>query len=222
MGLTLFVLPCVELHPRQLHLLAIPQDGKICAVRPGAHQLVQDIIGHKAAAAVHRQNLVPRLQAGLPAEGTVLNGVDGLAGDGLILGGDQNHQYHKAQHEIHGSTGHHDQCPLANRCFIQGDAGGLHRCFRLRGGLLLHSMGSFCLLAFGAFLPFQRYKATHRQGTQTVLGAFMILFPEHRPHADGKLVDLNAAELCHGKVPEFMNGDHSAEHDQCGDQGDKN
>ena len=33
---------------------------------------------------------------------------------------------------------------------------------------------------------------------------------------------MNAAELCHGKVPEFMNGDYSAEHDQCGDQGDKN
>ena len=156
--------------------MAVPQDGEIRTVRLGAHQLVQDIIGHKAAAAVHRQNLVPRLQAGLPAEGTVLNGVDGLAGDGLILGGDQNHQHHKAQHKIHDRTGYHDQCPLPNRRLVQGDAGGLHRRFRLRGGLLLHSMGSFCLLAFGAFLPFQRYKATHRQGAQTVLGAFMILF----------------------------------------------
>ena len=52
--------------------------------------------------------------------------------------------------------------PLPYRRLVQGDAGGLYRCFRLRGGLLLHSMGSFCLLAFGAF-PFQRYKATHRQ-----------------------------------------------------------
>ena len=88
------------------------------------------------------------------------------------------------------------------------------------GALFLHSMGSFCLLAFGAFLPFQRYKATHRQGTQTVLGAFMILFPEHRPHADGKLIDLNAAELCHCKMPEFMDGDHRAEHEQRSKDGD--
>ena len=100
------------------------------------------------------------------------------------------------------------------------DAGWLHRCFRLRGGLLLHSMDSFCLLAFGAFLPFQRYKATHRQGTQTVLGAFMILFPEHRPHADGKLIDLNAAELCHSKMPELVDGDHRTEHKQRGKNGD--
>ena len=149
-----------------------------------------------------------------------LNGVDGLAGDGLILGGDEDHQHHKAQHEIHDSTSYHDQCPLPNRCFIQGDAGGLHRRFRLRGGLLLHSMGSFCLLTFGAFLPFQRYKATHRQGAQTVLGAFMILFPEHRPHADGKLIDLNAAELCHSKMPELVDGDHRTEHEQRGKDGD--
>ena len=220
MGLALFVLPCVELHPRQLHLLAIPQYGEIRTVRLGAHQLVQDIIGHKAAAAVHRQNLVPRLQAGLPAEGTVLNGVDGLAGDGLILGGDQNHQHHKAQHKIHDRTGYHDQCPLPNRRLVQGDAGGLHRRFRLRGGLLLHSMDSFCLLAFGAFLPFQRYKAAHRQGAQAILGAFMVLFPEHRPHADGKLIDLNAAELCHSKMPELVDGDHRTEHEQRGKDGD--
>ena len=61
---------------------------------------------------------------------------------------------------------------------------------------------------------------THRQGAQTVLGAFMILFPEHRPHADGKLIDLNAAELCHSKMPELVDGDHRTEHEQRGKDGD--
>ena len=220
MGLALIVLPCVELHPRQLHFFTVPQHSEIRTVRLGAHQLVQDVVGHKAAAAIYCQHLVPRLQTGLPAEGTVLNGVDGLAGDGLVLDGDQDHQHHKAQHKVHDRACHHDQCSLPHRRFIQGNAGGLHRCFSLRGGLLLRSAGSFCLLAFGAFLPFQRHKAAHRQGTQAVLGAFMILFPEHRPHAYGKLVDLNTAELCHRKMPELVDGDHRTEHEQRGKDGD--
>ncbi len=37
----LFVLPCVELHIRQLHGLAVPQYGEIRTVRLGAHQLVR-------------------------------------------------------------------------------------------------------------------------------------------------------------------------------------
>ena len=210
-----------------MHLLAVPQHGEIRTVGLGAHQLVQDVVCHKAAAAVHRQNLVPCLQAGLPAEGTVLNGVDGLAGDGLVLGGDQNHQHHKAQHEIHDCTSYHDQCPLPYRRFIQGDAGELFLnfsitfcikymevMFRSRKIILLCSVVGFCLLAFGAFLSFQRYKAAHRQGAQAVLGTLAVLFPEHRPHADGKLVDLNAAELCHSKMPELVDGDHRAEHKQ--------
>ena len=57
-------------------------------------------------------------------------------------------------------------------------------------------------------------------GAQTALGAFMILFPEHRPHADGKLIDLNAAELCHSKMPELVDGDHRTEHEQRGKDGD--
>ena len=92
--------------------------------------------------------------------------------------------------------------------------------FRSRKIILLRSVVGFCLLAFGAFLPFQRYKAAHRQGAQAVLGAFMVLFPEQRPHADGKLVDLNAAELCHSKMPELVDGDHHAEHEQRGKDGD--
>ena len=31
-GLAFFVLPCVELYPRQLHLLAVPQHGEIRTV----------------------------------------------------------------------------------------------------------------------------------------------------------------------------------------------
>ena len=138
----------------------------------------------------------------------------------VLLGGDQNYQHHEPQHKVHDRAGDHDQYPLPYRRFVQRDAGGLHRCFGLRGGLLLRSAGSFCLLAFGAFLPFQRYKAAHRQGTQAVLGAFMVLFPEHRPHADGKLVDLNAAKLCHCKMPELVDGDHRTEHKQRGKDGD--
>ena len=80
-----FVRPGVELHIRQLHGLAVPQYGKVSPVLLGAHQLIDDIVGHEAAAAVHRNDLVPRLQAGLAAEGIVLNGIDGLAGDGSFL-----------------------------------------------------------------------------------------------------------------------------------------
>ena len=81
-------------------------------------------------------------------------------------------------------------------------------------------MDSFCLLAFRAFLPFQRHKAAHGQGADAILGAFMVLFPEHRPHADGKLIDLNAAELCHSKMPELVDGNHRTEHEQRGKNGD--
>ena len=80
----------------------------------------------------------------------------------------------------------------------------------------------FGLLALGAFLALQRHIAAYRQCTQAVLSALIDLLPQSRTHADGKLVDLNAAELCHRKVPELMNGDHRAEHDQCGNQGNEN
>ena len=39
----------------------------------------------------------------------------------------------------------------------------------------------------------------------------MVLFPEHRPHADGKLVDLYAAELRRQEVTQLMHGDEHAE-----------
>ena len=38
------------------------------------------------------------------------------------------------------------------------------------------------------------------------------LFEQHRPHADGKLVDLHSTEFGHRKVAEFMDGDHRTEH----------
>ena len=82
--------------------------------------------------------------------------------------------------------------------------------------------GGFGLLALGAFLPFQRHIAAHRQGPPGVLGALADGFPEGRAHADGKLVDPDAAELCHRKVAELMDSDHGAEHEQRCKQRDKN
>ena len=92
-----FVRPGVELHIRQLHGLAVPQYGKVSPVLLGAHQLIDDIVGHEAAPAVHRNDLVPRLQAGLAAEGTVLHGIDHLAGQRGALGREQDQQHHEPQ-----------------------------------------------------------------------------------------------------------------------------
>ena len=222
MGLAVLVLPGVELHVRQFHLLAVPLHGEPGAIGFGAHQLIKDVVGHKAAPAVHGNDLVPRLQAGLAAEGIVLNGIDGLAGDGSFLCCHKNDQHHKAQHEIHEGTCHHHKHTLPYRCLVQRDAGALLRRDRVFVLCFPFVADRFGLLALGAFLALQRHIAAYRQCTQAVLGALVNFLPQNRPHADGKLVDLNAAELCHGKVPEFMNGDHGAEHDQCGDQGDKN
>ena len=217
-----FVRPGVELHIRQLHGLAVPQYGKVSPVLLGAHQLIDDIVGHEAAAAVHRNDLVPRLQAGLAAEGTVLHGIDHLAGQRGALGREQDQQHHEPQHKVHDRTGHHHQHPLPDRGLVQGDAGAFFR--RHRGGcrFLPPVTGGFGLLALGAFLPFQRHIAAHRQGPQGVLGALADGFPEGRAHADGKLVDPDAAELCHRKVAELMDGDHGAEHEQRCKQRDKN
>ena len=82
------------------------------------------------------------------------------------------------------------------------------------------SLSRWPLLALGAFLPFQRHIAAHRQGPQGVLGALADGFPEGRAHADGKLVDPDAAELCHRKVAELMDGDHGAEHEHRSNKGD--
>ena len=122
-----FVRPGVELHIRQLHGLAVPQYGKVSPVLLGAHQLIDDIIGHEAAAAVHRNDLVPRLQAGLAAKGTVLHGIDHLAGQRGALGREQDQQHHEPQHKVHDRTGHHHQHPLPDRGLVQGDAGAFFR-----------------------------------------------------------------------------------------------
>ena len=79
MGLALFILPGVELHVRQLHLLAIPLHGEPGAVLFGAHQLIKDVIGHKAASAVHGNDLIACLQAGLTAEEIEYFGKKGTA-----------------------------------------------------------------------------------------------------------------------------------------------
>ena len=85
----------------QLHLFAVPQNGEIGGVVLSAHQLIEDIVCHKAAAAVHRKDLIPCLQAGLAAEGVFLHLIEDLAGDGLVLGRDEDGHDHKAQHKVH-------------------------------------------------------------------------------------------------------------------------
>ena len=83
MGLALLSLPGVELDVRQLHELAVPADGEVCAVAFGAHKLVEHIVGHEAVPTVDGHDLVAGLQAGLATEGVVLHGIDDFAGDRL-------------------------------------------------------------------------------------------------------------------------------------------
>ena len=171
---------------------------------------------------VDGHDLVPGLQAGLTAEGIVLHGIDDLTGDGFTAQRDEEQQHHKAQHKVHHRACCHHQHPLPDGGLVQRLARPL--CQHLRwdgrsGILLVPALG---LRALGAFLPFQRHIAAHRQGPQGVLGALADGFPEGRAHADGKLVDPDAAELCHRKVAELMDGDHGAEHEQRCKQRDKN
>ena len=114
-GLALVILPGVELHTRQLHLFAVPQNGEIGGVVLRAHQLIEDIVCHKAAAAVHRKDLIPCLQAGLAAEGVFLHLIEDLAGDGFALGCDEDGHDHKAQHKVHPGTRQHDEGPPPDR-----------------------------------------------------------------------------------------------------------
>lgn len=125
MGLAVLVLPCVELHAGQLHLFAVPQDGEAGGVILGAHQLIEHIVGHKAAAAVDGQYLVPRFQTRLAAERAVLDGVDDPAGDGLVLRRKQDRHDYKTQQEVHTGTRCHDERPLPDRSLVEGLAGGL-------------------------------------------------------------------------------------------------
>ena len=138
MGLALVILPGVELHTGQLHLFAVPQNGEIGGVVLGAHQLIEDIVCHKAAAAVHRKDLIPCLQAGLAAEGVFLHLIEHLAGNGLALGRDEDGHDHKAQHKVHPGTRQHDEGPLPDRGLIQRNTSRLF----LLGGSLRYTKGS--------------------------------------------------------------------------------
>ena len=89
-----------------------------------------------------------------------------------------------------------------------------------RGGVLF--VPALGLRALGAFLSFQRHEAAHGQEPQGVLGALAVGLDEGRPHADGELVDLDAAELRHRKMAELMDGDDCAEDEQRSRKGDEN
>ena len=129
MGLALVILPGVELHTGQLHLFAVPQNGEIGGVVLSAHQLIEDIVCHKAAAAVYRKDLILCLQAGLTAEGVFLHLIEHLAGDGLALGRDEDGHDHKAQHKVHPGTRQHDEA----RCQTGASFRGIPAAFPPRG-----------------------------------------------------------------------------------------
>ena len=222
MGLALRILPCVELDVGQLHQLPVPADGEGRTVALGAHQLVEHIVGHEAVPPVDGHDLVPGLQAGLAAEGIVLHGIDDLAGDGFAAQQDEEEQHHKAQHEVHHRACCHHQHPLPDGGLVQGFARPLCQHLRRdgRGGVLF--VPALGLRALGAFLPFQRHEAAHGQEPQGVLGALAVGLDEGRPHADGELVDLDAAELRHRKMAELVDGDDCAEDEQRSRKGDEN
>ena len=162
------------------------------------------------------------LQAGLTAEGIVLHGIDDLAGDGFTAQRDEEQQHHEAQHEVHHRACRHHQHPLPDGGLVQRLARPLCQHLRRdgRGGILL--VPALGLRALGAFLPFQRHEAAHGQEPQGVLGALAVGLDEGRPHADGELVDLDAAELRHRKMAELMDGDDCAEDEQRSRKGDEN
>mgnify|MGYP006970814212 CR=1 FL=1 len=176
----------------------------------------------EAPAAVHGQYLVPRFQPSLAAERAILDGVDDPAGDGFILGRNEDDHDHEAQQKVHERARRHDECPLPNRRFVQRLSGAL---LRRDGVLFLRRSVVFaplCLLALGAFLPFQRDEPAHRQGTDAVLRPLVELLPQNRTHADGKFIDLHSAELCHRKVAELVDGDHRTEHKHRSKERDEN
>ena len=222
MGLALLILPGVEPDVRQLHELAVPADGEVCAVALGAHELVEHIVGHEAAPPVDGHDLVAGLQAGLAAEGVVLHGIDDLAGDGFTAQRDEEQQHHEAQHEVHHRACRHHQHPLPDSRLVQRLACPLLQHLRRDVRAVILSASALGLLALGALLPFQRHKAAYGQEPQGILCAFAVGLDEGRTHANGKLVDLDPAELCHCKMAELVDGDDCAEDEQRGCKGDEN
>ena len=162
------------------------------------------------------------LQAGLAAEGVVLHGIDDLAGDGLTAQRDEEQQHHEAQHEVHHRACRHHQHPLPDSRLVQRLACPLLQHLRRDVRAVIVPASTLGLLALGALLPFQRHKAAYGQEPQGILCAFAIGLDEGRTHANGKLVDLDPAELCHCKMAELVDGDDRAEDEQRGCKGDEN
>ena len=119
-----------------------------------------------------------------------------------LVGNGQQEENHDAGQEIHGRTSHQNQ--------------------KLRPeALLLEGTGVRFLLVV-AVLPFHGHKAADGQKPQGIPGTAPDKAEQPRPHAQGKLVDLDAGQLGCDKMSQLVEEDDGAEHQHRSDESIQN
>ena len=177
------------MHGRQIHLFAVAADNHMVGAGVVALHQIGDVVIGKDVLAVDLENLVARHQTvRRVADRRIVKAQNLPCADKVAVHADQNARDDQTENQIKCRAGGHDDDPLPN-LFVAKRA-----------------------VVVGAFvLALHRAIAADGKQMQRIFGFFALLFENRRPHAERKLVDLDAEELCENKVSEFMDKDDHAE-----------
>ena len=203
---------------RQVHDLAIPQDGEIVGLG-GAVKTAGKVTDGAADLAVYFQDGVPFPQA----VGAAL-GVVGKLGHGgaaqLTACNNQHQQHHKAQHKVHHRTAQRYDKTLPGGSFLKGLV--LHNDrkqaapARLLGGGLRRRRGVFLCVRVLVVLRqgAEQVVAAQREQAQGIGGTSPFALKNFGAETDGKFLDMDAAVAGGKKMPQFMYQNDRPKHEQ--------